>query len=309
MKVIFCSEGADVAAWRHCLEARVPGLQLYAWPEIGDGAEMRYALLWRPPEELFAAVPNLEAIFSLGAGVDHLWACRSLPSNVPVVRLADAGMGSQIVEYALYGVLHYHRHFDLYRRDQEARLWQPRQIIPAAQRGVGILGMGVLGRRLAVTLETLGFAVAGWGRGPRSDLPWSYFHGEQGLKAFLARSDILVCLLPLTEQTRGLIDRDFLATLPRGACLINCGRGAQLIERDLLEALSSGQIRGAMLDVLNREPAEPDNPLWSQSGVSLTPHIAAQTLVEPACAQIAENILRHREGLPLLHRVDPKSGY
>jgi glyoxylate/hydroxypyruvate reductase A len=306
---VLCTERTDFLDWQRGLSARVPELELQCWPDIEKGSAIRYALLWRPPAALFAALPNLEVIFSLGAGVDHLWSCSSIPAHIPIARLVDAGMASQIVEYAVYGVLHFHRHFDQYRWDQQVRRWQPVKTAETSERRVGILGMGVLGRRLATALQTLGFDVSGWGRTPRNDLPCHYHSGESALGTFLSDREILVCLLPLTDLTRGLIDRDFLGLLPEGACFINCGRGPQVVEDELLSALDSGQLRGAMLDVLNCEPPDPADPLWSHPGVLLTPHIAAQTRVDPACAQIAENILRHRQGLPLLHLVDPANRY
>ncbi|GAA0580542.1 glyoxylate/hydroxypyruvate reductase A [Caenispirillum bisanense] len=308
--VILTQEGPEAAAdYATILAAALPDLDVHVWPETGPRDQVLYAVVWQPPPGELGRFPNLRGIFNLGAGVDAILRDPTLPAEVPLMRLADAGMGPQMVEYCLYGVLHFHRAMDLYRRDQTAGAWTPRPFKSAADRRVGVLGLGALGSAVAQGIAGLGFKVMGWSRSPRQVEGVSTVAGRDILPRFLGRTEILVNLLPLTPETRGLINADTLAALPAGACLVNAARGAHIVEADLLAALDSGHIRGALLDAFEHEPLPADHPYRHHPAVTVTPHIAAQTIPMEACKQIVANIKRLEDGRPPLNLVDRATGY
>jgi len=305
---VYSADGRS-STWQQALLAHVPDLEAELWPEIARPGEVDIAVAWHPPPGMLAALSGLRAVFSLGAGVDHIMALPDLPPDLPVIRLEDAGMAEQMVEYVLYGVLHFHRDFDRYQTERSAALWQPRPVRRRNETRIGVLGLGALGAAVAGALSGFGFPVVGWSRKPRRLDAIETAAGRAGLKAVAARSDILVVLLPLTGSTRGLLNRRVFDRMPPGAALINCARGELLVEEDLLAALDSDQLRGAVLDVARQEPPPPEHRFWYHSGIVLTPHIAAATRIEEACDQIAENLARLRSGRPLLHQVERARGY
>ena len=312
MAMLFASAVDDPDAWRAALAALEPELELRVWPEVGRAGDIETALVWRPEPGMLARLPALRAVFSLGAGVDHIFADDSLP-DVPVVRLVDPALTAQMVEYVLLAVLYRHREIAEYRAFQERREWRQLPPAPAARRRVGIMGMGEIGRACAAALAGLGFAVAGWRRGTaRPDAGAAgveLYAGADGLGPFLARTDVLVCLLPLTGETAGILDAGLFARLPRGAYVVNAARGGHQNEADLLAAVDSGHLSGAWLDVCREEPPPPSSPLWRHPRVVLTPHVAGQVTAETAAAQVAENLRRLRAGAPLREVVDPARGY
>ena len=310
MIVLFSSKSDDAARWRAELAARVPDLDFRVWPdEVGDRADIEFALVWGPKRGEMRRYPNLKAIFSLGAGVDHVLRDPDLPGGVPVVRLVDAGLTRGMVEYVLHWVLHYHREFHLYARDQRARRWRSRPPPAAGDRRVGILGLGHLGRASAAPLVELGFRLAGWSRTPKDMDRVESFHGEAGMAPFLARTDILVCLLPLTPATAAIVDRTSLAALPAGAAFINAARGGHVVEADLLAALDSGHLTGATIDAFDDEPLPRDHPFWSHPKVVVTPHVASVTNPKTAAAEVAEDMRRILRGQAPRHVVDRRRGY
>lgn len=312
MAMLFASAVDDPDAWRAALAALEPKLELRVWPEVGRIGDIETALVWRPEPGMLARLPALRAVFSLGAGADHIFADDSLP-DVPVVRLVDPALTAQMVEYVLLAVLCRHRETARYRAFQARREWRQLPPVPAARRRVGIMGMGEIGRACAAALAGLGFAVAGWRRGTaRPDAGAAgveLYAGADGLGPFLARTDVLVCLLPLTGETAGILDAGLFARLPRGAYVVNAARGGHQNEADLLAAVDSGHLSGAWLDVCREEPPPPSSPLWRHPRVVLTPHVAGQVTAETAAAQVAENLRRLRAGAPLLEVVDPARGY
>jgi glyoxylate/hydroxypyruvate reductase A len=309
MVLLFVSAVDSAAAWQAELGKLLPELELRVWPDLGDPSEIEAALVWRPPPGLLEQLPNLRLILSLGAGVDHIFADPALPPGVPIVRLIDPYMTAAMSEYVQLQVLRLHRQDPDYRLQQQARQWRPLPQPNAEERRVGVLGMGVLGGEAALKLKVLGFDVAGWSRSERKLPGIANFWGAEGLRALLRRSEILVCLLPLTPATRGILDRSLFAALPRGAGLVNCARGAHLVEADLLAALESGQISAAVLDVFADEPLPPEHPFWAHPRVLITPHVAAATHAPTAAAAVADNLRRLREGRPLVNRVDVSMRY
>ncbi len=307
--IAFHCEGLAFDEWQRGLQRYLPEATLCGWPDCTTPERIRYALVWDAPPGMLAALPGLQLVLTPSAGVDHILQDPAVGDTVRIARLGDAGMAVQMIEYVLYGVLHFHRDFDLYRTRQRLRQWQPQHCGATADTITAVLGIGAIGAQVATALARYGFQVRGWSRSPQRVDGVDCYHGPAGLRALLKGCHILVNLLPLTAETRSLLDHELFAQLPRGACIINCGRGETLVEDDLIDALDRGQLRGALLDVLEREPADAGQPLWHHPGVLLTPHIAAQTRSDDSCRQIAENIRRHQTGQPLLYEVDRGRGY
>jgi glyoxylate/hydroxypyruvate reductase A len=306
--LLFLSPDDPAEAWRAELQARIPGLDVRIWPQVGDPADIDIALVWRPPLGELARYPNLKAILSLAAGIDGLIADPKLP-DVPIARMVDPSLTRTMTEYVLLAVLRHHREFDRFERAQRAREWAYAFPPQAADRRVGIMGLGELGRAAARALAAHGLQVLGWSRSPKAVDGVVSYAGRSELHAFLHRTEILVCLLPLTAETVGILDAATFAELPHGACVINVARGQHLVEADLVEALDSGHLGGATLDVFREEPLPPGNPLWAHPKVLVTPHVASYSVPATAADGVAANIRRIRAGEPLLHQVDRARGY
>lgn len=307
--LLFRSEADRADWWQETINASLPDVEFRNWPEVGDPAEVDYALVWKPETGLLASLPNLRAIFSLGAGVDHIFADTQLPKGVPVCRVVNPNMALRMTEYVVMHVLMHHRRHREYDRQQKDHVWQELRQPHAGERHVGVMGMGELGGDAARHLAALGFDVAGWSRSPRPVEGVTGFHGADGYGPFLARTEILVCLLPLTDQTRNIVDRHLLAQLPAGATFINAGRGGQVVEADLLAALDSGHISEVTLDVFQMEPLPENSPFWDHPKVTVTPHIAAFSDPRALVEQVVENIRRDQSGEPLINTVDADRGY
>src|SRR5260370_31078260 len=309
MAILFRSTPAATERWRPLLGALMPEQEIRYWPDIADQAAIEYALVWQPEPGLLAALPNLKLIFGLGAGIDHLLRDPALPRHVPIVRLVNPYMTEAMSEYVVLSVLRLHRQDLDYLAQQRAGVWREREQQNAAERPVGILGFGTLGRDAARKLQALGFPVAGWSRSQQEVAGFATYAGPAGLDALLAQSEIVVCLLPLTAETAGILNAGTFALLPRGAGLVNAGRGGHLVEDDLIPALEAGQLGGAGLDVVRAEPLPPDHPFWRHPRIILTPHIAAETHPPTAAPIIREAIRRFEAGLPVPNVVDLARGY
>ncbi len=308
MALMFLSADDPAEAWREALCAAIPELDFRIWPEVGDPAEIDLALVWQPPPGELGRYPNLRAILSLGAGVDALLAQQGLPA-VPIARMIDPSLTRSMTEYVMLAVLRHHRQFDHFEREQRAGRWSFALPPLAADRRIGIMGLGELGSAAARSLAGQGFPVAGWSRTAKALPGIEVFVGDSGWRSFLARSDILVCLLPLTKDTAGILDAATFAGLPRGAFVINVARGAHLVEDDLLAALDSGQLAGATLDVFREEPLPDHHPLWRHRQVLITPHVASYSSPATAAPDVVRNIALARAGRPLIHQVDRDRGY
>ncbi len=295
--------------WELALERVVPGIEVRIWPEAGSRGSVDYVLCWNPPAGVFRGMDNLKAVFSLGAGIDHLAGHTSLPENVPVVRMVEPALTEGMTEYVIYQVLRFHRHMDDYDAQQSRTEWRVLTQARPRDRRIGIMGLGMLGQVAAAKLRALDFDVSGWSRSEKKIRGIRSFAGSGALDAFLQRTDILVCMLPLTPETEGIINRRHLTRLPKGAYVINVARGRHLVEEDLLAVLDSGHIAGAALDVFHKEPLPPDHPFWSHPKVTVTPHIASLTNPETGARAIADNIARCESGKPLQNVVDFSRGY
>ena len=309
MAVLFRSNADSAVHWKAELAKHLPGLDLRVWPEIGDPREIEAAIVWKPEHGLLASLPNLRVIASLGAGVDSLFHDPTLPRHVPIVRLVDPYMTEAMSEYVLTQVLRLHRQDLRYLSQQRDRVWRDHPQPNAAERRVGILGLGTLGTDAARKLAVMGFQVAGWSRREKRLPGIESFHGPEGLEALARRSEILVCLLPLTEDTAGILNARLFAQLPPGAGIVNAARGGHLVEEDLIPALDSRQLSAAVLDVFREEPLPAGHPFWRDPRIVVTPHAAAATNPPTAAAIIADTLRRLYDGKPLLNVVDPERRY
>lgn len=284
-------------------------IELVDWQEFTDRDDIDYALVWQPSPGFLGQFPNLKIIFSIGAGIDHLKGEGVLPAGVPVVRMVEEGLTAGMVEYVIYQTLRFHRHMPQYEQDKRDHHWGEIVQIPTRDRTVGILGFGVLGQAAAGFLMTLGFNVIGWSRTEKTIPGVRSYFGDDQLDDMLCASEILVCLLPGTDRTQGILNADNLGKLPRGAWLINAGRGACQVEADIIAALDEGQLAGAALDVFEVEPLPKTSPVWDHPKIYFTPHVASMTLPASSAAHVYNNIERFRNNLPLTHVADMERGY
>ena len=308
MGVLFYSEADDPQPWRQAFAAAIPEMQFQVWADVEDVESVRYALVWNPPSGLLEKLPNLRAVLALGAGVDALLADPTTP-QVPVVRLLDAGLAPQMAEYAVYAVLYFHRRMRDYEKQQQQRIWNQLAPLPASGWSVGVMGTGVIGGLILKHLVTLGYRVCGWSRSSTSFQGVESFAGDAELDAFLSNCRVVINVLPLTPHTAGIFGTRTFNAMPRGSYVVNIGRGGHLVEEELLSALDSGQIGGAMLDVFNEEPLPQSSPLWSHPNVIVTPHIAGVTIAAEAEAQVIANVKRMERGEQPVGVVDRAKGY
>ena len=309
MAVTIINPDQDLSPWISALTGLDQNLDIRIWPDDQPEEDVEMALTWDHPHGVLKSYPNLRCISSMGAGVDHLLSDPDLPEGVPVVRLVDKHLVRDMTEFVLLAVLSHVRHLDVYQADQLRKVWHPRSPMEKADCPVGIMGLGQLGTAAALRLTKEGFPVSGWRHSPGRLPGVKTFHGQDQLPAFLNRSRILICLLPLTPATRHILNLDHFSHLPRGAYLINVGRGGHLKEQDLPAALEKGYLSGACLDVFENEPLPGDHPFWENPRVRITPHVSSQTDPDSVAPQILDNLRRLRNGESLINAVNPGRGY
>lgn len=307
MKVIFCCEDTRPEPWLQGLHDALPGADIGIW-EPG-AAQADYALVWAPPQQFIdEQAGGLKAMFNIGAGVDALLPL-TIPAELPVYRLEDAGMSVQMAEYVAQAVIRFFRGIDQYEADMAQGIWQHQRNPRRADYPVGVMGLGKMGERVAKALTVFDFPVNGWSRSPRELEGVKCFSGMENLDAFLGQTRILVNLLPLHAETENIINARTLALLRPGAYVINVGRGGHLVDADLLAQIDCGHVSGAMLDVFREEPLPADHGFWAQEKIILTPHTSARTLAADSIAQITGKVAAMSRGEPVTGRVDLGRGY
>lgn len=310
--IALLSSQIDMAYLVPAFEAACPGVQLRRAPDLGPLDQIDAAVCWVPPPGVLAQMPRLQLVQSLAAGIDHLTSDPQLPRQVPLCRIVDADMASGMAAYVAWAVVQGQRHMGAYLQQQRQGLWQEQPVQHPRHHRVGIAGYGALGQACARALRAIGYPVRGWRRRAEADAGepgLTLFHGAAQLPDFLAGCDTLVCLLPLTEATRGVLNAQLLAGLPRGAHLINVGRGDHLVEADLLAALASGQLGAATLDAFTQEPLPADHPFWAHPQITLTPHIATRTPAAVIAQQTLDHLAAVRAGRAAEVAVDLGRGY
>lgn len=307
MAFLFNSDAARGAIFRQAFARELPDLEFYHSGECVDPAKVRYLLTWNVPNDV-ERFRNLEVLFSIGAGVDQ-FKPETIPDRVKLVRMVEDGIIRMMQEYVVLGVLTLHREMLAYREQQRKGLWQALASVQSTGRRVGFLGLGMLAQAAVDRLKPFRFPLAAWSRSKKAVEGVTCFHGEDQLGSFLQAADILVCLLPLTEQTRGILNARLFSLLPVGARLLHVGRGPQLDQGALIAALDSGHLAAAMLDVTDPEPLPENDPLWSHPKVIITPHVASVTQPHTAAQSVIENIRRHRAGRNPIGLVDRTLGY
>ena len=315
MAFLFILPTWPIDVWTAAMNKVAPSLDVRIWPDkVGNPADIEYAAAWLPPPNVLKDLPNLKVIFSLGAGVDAILKDPTLPRDKPIVRVNDPDLTGRMAEYVVLHVLMHHRQQRRLDENQKRRVWDSFPTHAAKGLSVGIMGMGVMGAESAMRLRDLGFRVAGWSRSPKAIPGVESFAGDGEFDAFLARTDVLVSLLPATPETDGIINRATIRKLSRkgpfGApIVINAGRGRQQVADDILAALDAGELHAATLDVFTVEPLPPESPLWTHPKVTVTPHCAADSDPETICAYVARQIATHKAGGPLENLVDLARGY
>ena len=297
--------------WLEELKKAFPDLEVRVFPDIGEAKDIEFAAIgFTSRGKALAGCPNLRFVASIMAGVDHLVGDPDMPKDVPLVRASDPKGDRLMNETALMHVLRHHRHLHEYAVDQRAHEWKPRRPVQhCATRKVAVMGLGQIGLPLARFLAAFGFDVAGWSRSPRDVPGLTLFHGADGLAPFLARSEILVNLLPVTPETEDILDAPAFARMPKGACIVNLARGQHIVDADLIAALDSGQLAAATLDVFRTEPLPPEHPFWDHPRISIMPHVARAPHPRDLAPQVIENVRRARAGQPLAWVIDRERGY
>lgn len=308
MTFVYKSEAVRGNYWKSVFAEREPGLPFRMWPDVGDPAQVRYMAAWLPPDDIATTYPNLEVLFSVGAGVDQL-DLDAVPPHVKVVRMLDPSVPEIMAEFVVTAVLSLHCDVLTHRDQQQRGIWNPLRSQSAGSRRVGVLGLGQLGSLACKKLTYAGFRVAGWSRSRHEIDGIETFSGTDEFDAFLGRTDILVCLLPLTPATQGILGGEVFSRLPHGAMIVNVGRGGHLDQAALLAALDSGQISGAVLDVIDPEPLPPDHPMWRHPRILLTPHIASAAQPETSVEVILKNLQLLRAGKDPVGLIDRQRGY
>ena len=308
-KAVIKVGGARATWWKEHMSGLLPAMEVFLADDPMDKDAIEYAIVWKPDPGWLKTFPNLKCIVSIGAGIDHILCDPELPGNLPIIRTTGEDLSARMREYVTLHVLRLHRRLPEVEGAQPQREW--RQIVepPAHERKVGIMGLGNLGADCARTLAAIGFDVAGWARSPKTIDRVTCFAGDAERKAFLARSEILVCMLPLTPETEGILNAELFSLLPEGAKVINVARGQHLVEDDLLAAMNLGQVAAATLDVFHQEPLPDDHLFWDHPDILVTPHIAS--LIDPVAGgeRIAENLKRFIAGDEIDNLVAPGKGY
>ncbi|PAU93506.1 glyoxylate/hydroxypyruvate reductase A [Aliifodinibius salipaludis] len=309
MSLLFIAPDRDLSSWKDAIHSVDPNIEIDIWPAIQDKERVQFAVCWNHPKHLLDGFPNLKAVSSLGAGADHLLSDESLPKSIDICRVVSPSLVQQMKEYILAAVLNIQRNFVRYIRQNDNRTWQPHDHPSPKELQVGVMGLGELGRPTAKQLTQLGYQVSGWSRSAKEIEGVNTFAGKDELHPFLNNIYILICLLPLTDETKGILNLDIFKQMHDRGWIINAARGEHLVDEDLIYALDSNILQGAWLDVFSEEPLPDKHAFWNRENVIITPHIASITKPNEVADQIVGNYKRALSGLELNHKVNRKLGY
>jgi len=309
MSLVFIAPNRDLSAWKRALEQIDPNLEIEIWPDIENKNRVHFCVCWNQPKHLLDSFPNLKAVSSLGAGVDHLLTDDSLPDSVDICRVVSPSLVQQMKEYILGAILNIQRNFIRCFQQKNKKIWQTHDHSSASHWNVGIMGLGELGRPVAEQLAQVGYQVSGWSRSKKALTNVRSYAGSDELDSFLNNTQILVCLLPLTTETEGILALDIFKKLKHPAWVINVARGEHLVNEDLIYALDSSILQGAWLDVFSKEPLPNQHPFWNRDNIMITPHIASVTEPDEVAQQIVDNYKRALSGMPLNYAVDREKEY
>ncbi|SFF61764.1 glyoxylate/hydroxypyruvate reductase A [Duganella sp. CF458] len=311
MRILLYRADGNTAPWLKDFAELMPEAEVVVWREgVGEIAACDYAVLWTPPQSMLADLARVKAIFLTGAGADAIMKySHAIPPHIPIVRLNDAGMGIQMAEYVTHAVLRYFRRLDEYETQARAGAWLQLEARDKADFSVGVMGVGALGAHVIEALKPFGFPLRAWSRSPKSLAGVESFHGEAGLDGFLGSSRVVVCMLPLTEETIHILNRSNMMKMPQGSYIINVGRGAHISEPDLLPLIKSSHIAGATLDVFRNEPLPAQHPFWMEPRITITPHISALTLRRESLEQMVGKMRQHARGEEVADVINRTKGY
>jgi glyoxylate/hydroxypyruvate reductase A len=310
MKIVIVSPGrSNLDQWRNALLESSPDLEVEVYPEDTDPDETEFILTWNPPEGVFEHYPNLKVISSMGAGINHILKHSDLPKDAVITKVNDQNLKQDLSVFVLTLVLDHLRNMPLYFHQKQQKVWTPSGYSRPRDKTVGIIGVGAIGQEIGKVLVKNGFEVKGWSRSEKQLDSIECFHGSDQFNEFLSHCEIAICTLPLTNETSGILDNKLFSKLPDGAYLINVGRGAHLVENDLWEALDSGKLSGAALDVFDEEPLPEDHPFWEHPKISITPHTASITDPVSISKTVAQNAKRLQRREKLLDTISVEKGY
>ncbi len=306
MSLAIICPGKNPDKWIEEINKLDPDLEIQVYPEIHAPEKVEVAFLWQHPQGILSSFPNLKLISSMGAGVDHILKDKSVPKEIPIVRIVDEKLTFSMTNYVVMGALNFHRQTTRYQADQSRKVWDMSN--PEIEIKVGVMGVGALGKDVLDKMSYLGFPVVGFGFSQKEDFPFPYYSKGE-LAQFLAEINVLVCLLPLTEDTGNILNINLFEKCSPGTYLINVARGKHLVEEDLIKALHKGYLSGAMLDVYREEPLPTSHPFWEDKRITMTPHIASVTNPKAAAPQVVENIKRMKANRNLKNLVNRSRGY
>lgn len=309
MSVVLLAPNRDMQSWKEALLHVDSNLEVEIWPGVSNPEKVHYVVAWDQPKQVLNSYPNLKAVSSLGAGADHLLKDDSLPEEIPICRVVSPSLVRQMKEYVLCSVLNYQRNTILYAMQKEKGIWEPHLNKSPDECSLGIMGLGELGRPTAAHLARMGYPVLGWSNSKKTIESVTTYSGEEEFKAFLSNCTVLICMLPLTEETEGILNLDVFKKLKRPGYLINVARGEHLVEEDLIYALDKEWLEGATLDVFTTEPLPDRHPFWNRENIMITPHVSSLTPPGEVADQIVDNYKRALSGMELKHKVDRSKGY
>jgi len=309
MSIVIIRQDDKINLWKEALQKAAPEIKVYSYLEEHPVDEIEVALVWKHPESTFSKYPNLKYIASSGAGVDFIFADASIPKQIPITRVVDTMLASDMSEYIVAVIFSYLKNLNTYKIAQTKTIWKPKPYRRISDLKVGILGFGALGAVLAEDLVRFGFKTQAWATSQKSMKDVTTFVGQDQLPIFLSTTQILVCLLPLTNETQGILNKALFQQLPLGAHVVNAARGGHVVDADLIEMIDNGHLSGASLDVYHQEPLANEHPFWAHEKINMTPHYASVSDTDSVVPQIIENYRRMKKHAPLLHLVSPEKGY